>query len=840
MSTSLPLDLPVAEALPALRHALVERGAAVLEAPPGAGKTTLVPLALLDEPWLEGRGIVMLEPRRLAARAAARRMASLLGEKVGERVGYRMRMESAVGPRTRVTVVTEGILTRSLQSDPALEKVGLVILDEAHERSLQADLALALLLQSCELLRPDLRLLAMSATLDGAALARLMDDAPLIRSEGQMFPVETRYLSRSSEMPLDRLVAAAVRDTVRESEGDLLVFLPGAPEIRRVARLLAEQPPEASTPLDLLPLYGDLPGTEQDRAIAPSPRGRRKVVLSTSIAETSLTIDGVRTVIDAGRARVPRFDPRSGMTRLETLPVSRDAADQRRGRAGRLGPGLCLRLWTSADDIMLPERRPPEIRNADLAPLALDLAVWGSNDPAELRWLDPPNPGTYAAARELLSELGALDREGRITQHGQQMARLGAHPRVAHMLLRGAELGHARLACALAALLGERDPLRTAGARPPLDLHLRIDPLLGRGGESMIDTAALRGARERMEHWRGRLRSAGEESARGESGDDALGLLVALAYPDRVAAARGGGRFLLRNGRTARVDENDPLARAGWLAVAETDGAGGEMRVTLATAIDLATIESAFGEQIETWEELEWDAASESVVARTVWKLGALTLRERQLDSPDPERVASLLLVRVRELGLESLPWSRGGSSFRERVLFLHHIDSDSWPDLSDEGLLDQLESWLGDAVVGMRRLADLERIDLESLLASTLNWSQRSRLDALAPTHVVVPSGSRLPVDYSNPEAPVLAVRLQEMFGATESPRVAGGRVPLLLHLLSPAGRPVQVTGDLGGFWRGSYADVRREMRGRYPKHHWPENPLDAQPTARAKRRGE
>jgi len=841
MASPPSVNLPVAEVFPALRAALADRGVAVLEAPPGAGKTTLVPLALLDEPWLAGRGIVMLEPRRLAARAAARRMAALLGEAVGERVGYRMRMESAVGPRTRVTVVTEGMLVRAVQSDPALERVGLVILDEAHERSLQADLSLALLLQVRELLRPDLRLLAMSATLDGAALAQLMDDAPVVRSEGRTFPVETRYLSSAPGGTIERTVAAAVRDTVHSQAGDILAFLPGAPEIRRVLRLLDEQPPESPVPVDILPLYGDLPGAEQDRAIAPSPPGRRKVVLTTAIAETSLTIDGVRTVIDAGRARVPRFDPRGGMSRLETLPVSRDAADQRRGRAGRLGPGLCLRLWTHADHATLPERRPPEIRHADLAPLALDLAAWGAADPVELRWLDPPNPGSYSRARELLGELGALDGGGRITPHGRTMAALGAHPRVAHLLLRGAASGAGRVACALAALLGERDILRTAGGAVPADLHLRLDPLLSGGGEGEVESAALRAARERMRHWRQRLR-AEIGSGEGRVGDDAgsVGLLVALAYPDRIAVARGGGRFLLRNGRTARLGADDVLARAGWLAVAELSGTSGEARIALAAPITLEEIEREFAGQIERSEEIVWDEGGESVLARAVWRLGALVLRERPLEHPGSERVAALLLDRIRQRGLLVLPWSRGARSFLDRVRFLHHIDPEHWPDLSDGVLLDTLDLWLGDAVHGVQRLADLDRLDLEPRLASLLDWSQRAQLDALAPAHITVPSGSRLPLDYTNPEAPVLAVRLQEMFGASETPRVAGGRVPLLLHLLSPAGRPMQLTRDLPGFWRGSYADVRREMRGRYPKHHWPDDPLAAQPTARARRRGE
>ncbi|HLT45673.1 MAG TPA: ATP-dependent helicase HrpB [Rubricoccaceae bacterium] len=848
------LVLPIEPVLPALREALAEHPAAVLQAPPGAGKTTRVPLALLDAGWLAGQKLVMLEPRRLAARAAARRMAALLGERVGETVGYRVRMDTRVGPRTRVEVVTEGVLTRMLHADPSLEGVGLVVFDEFHERSLQADLGLALTLQARQLLRPDLRLLVMSATLDGAPVARLLGDAPVVTSEGKSFPVETHYLARPVEGRIEGAVAAGVRRALAEAEGDVLAFLPGAAEIRRTeARLLEGGLPDG---VFVAPLYGALPAEAQDRAVAPAPAGQRKVVLATDIAETSLTIEGVRAVVDGGLARRPRFDPRSGMTGLVTVRVSRSSADQRRGRAGRTAPGVCYRLWTKAEHARLAPFAPPEILEADLAPLALDLAAWGAA-PEDLAWLDPPPPGPFAQARDLLAALGALDHAGRLTDHGRRMAGLALHPRLAHMLLRAQDLG---LGAGVAALLGARDPLRRAGPQPPdVDLRLRFEALRsGRAPGHEVDRGALARIREEARHWRRRLGDGADGKGGRDGGEtpdphpspsnlDQAGVLLALAYPDRIAERRAPGRFRLRNGRAARLPDHDPLADAPYLAVADLDslprssGArGGEARVFLAAPLTREEIEAYFADQIETEDAVMWDVEAGRVRARRLTRLGAVVLREAPLATPDPDTVAGALVEGVRQSEGRLLPWTRAARGVQERVLFLRHHLGDAWPDLSDAALLATLDDWLRPYLAGCATAADLARLDLASVLLDRLDGPQRAALDRLAPTHLTVPSGSRIPLDYTDPAAPVLAVRLQEVFGMTETPRLAGGCVPVLMHLLSPAGRPVQVTRDLASFWRDAYFDVRKDLRGRYPKHHWPEDPLAAEPTARAKRRGQ
>ena len=840
-----PPALPVEAALPELEEALAGPGAAVLVAPPGAGKTTRVPLALLDAAWLGDGGILVLEPRRLAARAAARRMASTLGEGVGERVGYRVRMESRVGPRTRIEVVTEGILTRRLVQDPALDGVGLVVFDEVHERSLHADLGLALTLQSRALLRPDLRVLAMSATLDGAAVAAVLgEDAPVVRSEGRLFSVETRWLARPEERRTDAAVAAAVRRALAEEPtGDVLAFLPGAPEIRRCAALLEGALPEG---VYVAPLYGDLALEDQDRALVPAGPGRRKVVLATSIAETSLTVEGVRVVVDAGLARRPRFDAPSGLTKLETVPASQAAAEQRRGRAGRTQPGVCYRLWTAAEHAHRAPFDTPEILHADLAPLALDLAAWGAA-PDELRWLDPPPPAAFAGARDLLHALGALDAAGALTQHGRAMATLPLHPRLAHMALRARPLGLAALAADVAALAAGRDPFRpdARGLPPDPDLRLRLDALAGRTPPGAgADRHALDALRREAADLRRQMGvRPGDTDRRAPAATDDAALLLALAYPDRIAGRTRPGRFRLRNGRGATVPDGSPLADAPFLAVGPlggTHGAGGDARVYLAAPLTAEEIERHFGDDIETREEVAWDDGTGRVVARRTRTLDALVLWEKGLPAPDPAQITAALLDAVRRRGLETLPWSKGARALQQRVLFLRHHLGEAWPDLSDAALLEALDSWLGPYLAGARGLADLARLDLPALLLDAVPGPRRAELDRLAPTHLDVPSGSRLPLDYSDPEAPALAVRLQEVFGLEATPRLAGGRVPVVMHLLSPAQRPVQITRDLAGFWRSSYFDVRKDLRGRYPKHHWPENPLEATPTARAKRRGE
>jgi ATP-dependent helicase HrpB len=818
--------LPIEQVLPSLRDALRSAGGVVLQAPPGAGKTTGVPLALLGEPWLGGRGIVMLEPRRLAARAAARRMATLLGELPGETVGYRVRHESLVGPTTRIVVVTEGVLTRMLQSDPALERFGLVVFDEFHERSIHADLGLALTIHSRSLLREDLRILVMSATLEGAPVSTLLDGVPIVTSEGRSHAVEVRHRSRRSGVKLESEVAAVVREALQAEQGDVLVFLPGAGEIRRVAALLGEVDAE------VIPLHGNLPPQRQDRAILPSPPGSRKVVLATSIAETSLTIEGVRVVVDSGLSRVPRYSQRTGMTRLATVRVSLASAEQRRGRAGRLAPGVCYRLWTLQEHAALPARSSPEILEADLAPLALDLAAVGVPDPRELRWLDPPPAAAFAQARSLLVQLGAIDRSGRLTRHGTAMARLALHPRLSHMVMKATELRERALACELAALLTERDLLRRTDGVSEADIRTRLDLLRGTVVRADVDGEALR--RARAETAACRRAGSGRGLAEGE-GD--VGALLAMAYPDRVAQGRPGapGRFLLRNGLGAYLDPQS-LSAEGYLVACELEGREPESRILLAAPIGLAEIRKLFRDEVETEEVVEWDLQTRAVIARRRERLGAIVLRETHISRPDPQRVAEALLQGVHSESLNVLPWSDGARRTRERISFVRSLDP-SWPDVSDAALGEILERWLGPRVRGMSRLSDLGKVDLGAAVLDLLSWEQRAALDRLAPSHLVMPSGSRLAVDYRDPAQPVLAVRLQELFGQTETPRVGGGKIPLTLHLLSPAGRPVQVTRDLAGFWRTTYFDVRKDLKGRYPKHPWPDDPLVAEPTRRAKK---
>jgi ATP-dependent helicase HrpB len=843
-------DLPIESALPALRTALRDNTAAVLQAPPGAGKTTRVPLALLDEPWLSGRKIVMLEPRRLAARAAAAFMARTLGQRIGETVGYRVRMDTKVGPRTRVEVVTEGVLARLLHRDPGLEGVGLVVFDEFHERSLHADLGLALTLQTRALLRDDLRLLVMSATLEGGPVAALIGDgpgapAPIVSSEGRSFPVATRYVARAADRPLEPAVASVVRRALADDDGDVLVFLPGAAEIRRLETLLAGVSP--SPGVYVTPLFGNLSQEAQDRAIEPSPPGTRKIVLSTSIAETSLTIEGVRIVVDGGLMRVPRFSARSGMTRLETVRVTRASADQRRGRAGRVAPGVCYRLWSEHEEQHLAPHTRPEILDADLAPLALELAEAGIADPAELRWLDPPPPAAMAQARGLLTQLGALDRDGRITAHGRSMARLPLHPRLAHMLLAATTLGHGALACDVAALLADRDIFRVdAGAPGDADLTLRLDALAdaGRGARPItrahgatIDRGALHRAHAVARDLRAHLGLDSSLAPRASS--LAPGVLLAFAYPDRIAQRRttqddrgaAAGRFLLRNRVGAAFPSPQALAAEPYVVVADLGGQPPEGRIYLAAALSLEEIEQHFTDQIERELLVAWDEAAGLVRARERDRLGALVLRERAVTTPDPAAVAAALLGAIAQNALRDLPWTDAARQLQQRIAFMHHLDP-TWPDVSDAALAATVSDWLGPHVYGLTRRDELRRLDLPGILLGMLGWERRSTLDELAPSHVGVPSGSRIRVDYANPHSPVLAVRLQELFGLTETPRVGRGRVPLTLHLLSPAQRPVQVTTDLAGFWRTGYFEVRKELKGRYPKHYWPDDPLEAVPT--------
>jgi ATP-dependent helicase HrpB len=831
--------LPIDQVLSDIQAALAGAPGLVLQAPPGAGKTTRVPLALLDQPWLAGRRIVMLEPRRLAARAAASRMAATLGEQPGQTVGWRIRFDSKVGPTTRIEVVTEGILVRMLQDDPALDGVGLVIFDEFHERSIHADVGLALALECQAGLRDDLKLLVMSATLDAEPVARLMGGVPLVTSEGRAHPVETRFLSRPDPRALPQEVARAIAQALDEDDGDLLAFLPGAGEIRRVQALLAE-----TAGLDgvvVTPLYGDLSQEDQDRAIRPDAQGRRKVVLATSIAETSLTIDGVAIVVDGGQMRIPRFDPGSGMTRLVTLPVSRAAADQRRGRAGRQRPGVCWRLWSEAEDRALEPWTAPEITQADLAPLALDLARWGVMDAAQLSWLSPPPAAHLAQGRGLLADLDAIDQDGRITPHGRAMAQLPMHPRLAHMAMRARGLGLGGLAADLAALLEERDILRAERGSRDGDLRLRVEALRGAGRFDprhglALDRGACERARRSAKEWRRRLGvKDGQDGSAGQ-----VGLLVAFAYPDRIAKRRPGGepRYAMAGGKGAAFAAHEPLAALDWLALAELDGDRREARIYLAAPLDLADIEEQFTPHIVTEAVCAWDGRDEVVKAVTRRRLGQLVMEEKPQKTPDAAALATAMAVGVRAMGLGCLPWTPELEKFRARVAFAARIDPDGgWPDLSDAALLAGLEGWLVPYLAGITRRAHLARLDLGQALGGLLDWDAKRRLDLLAPSHVEVPSGSRIPIDYEG-EEPVLAVRLQEMFGCAQTPLVGGGRVPLLLHLLSPARRPVQVTRDLASFWANAYKAVKADLKGQYPKHWWPDDPMQAEPTARAKPR--
>ncbi|MDB6092054.1 MAG: ATP-dependent helicase HrpB [Gammaproteobacteria bacterium] len=848
--------LPIDSALPALREALMHHRSAVLQAPPGAGKSTVVPLALLAERWARGKRILMLEPRRLAARAVAQRMAQTLGESVGRTVGYRMRMDTRVSRDTRIEVVTEGVLTRMLQNDPALEGVAAVIFDEFHERSLQADLGLALVLDARENLTPDLKLLVMSATLDGEAVARLLDDAPIVTAAGRMFPVDSRFAGKGApvlpgppsgpgvqETP-EKITAQLILRALREETGDLLVFLPGAREIRRVQSLI-----EAGPAVRVLPLFGELASEDQDAALTPAAPGTRKIVLATNIAETSLTIEGVRVVIDSGLVRRSTFDPSTGMSRLETQRISRASADQRQGRAGRLEPGVCYRAWSEGAHRSLAPFTSPEIVEADLVPLALELASWGTRDSSELRWLDPPPAAMLASARDVLEKLGALDASGRITAHGREMAAIGVHPRLAHMLLRSRAIGRLPLAADLAALLSERDLLRGAFGARDADIRTRIEIMRGEGSPQGLDRFGLQRARRAAKDL---LRQAAEapnavsRPLKSGYGAEDVGLVLAFAYPDRIGRRRPGseGRFTLANGRGAHFTEPQGLAKQELIVAVDLDDRERDARILLAAPLARADIEEHLSERLRRQESVEWSSRDQAVIARRTLQLDAIVLEERPLPEVPVEAARQAMLTGIRELGLEALPWTREARDLQARIEFAAKAGSladqraAAWPAVADADLAATIETWLGPWLEGVTRKEHLARIPLADALRSLLPWEQQRELDAVAPTHLRVPSGSQIRIDYLDQSAPVVSVRLQEVFGLDATPRIGGGRIPVTFKLLSPAQRPVQVTRDLASFWRGSYAEVRKDMRGRYPKHYWPENPLEAEPTRGARRR--
>ena len=815
--------LPIDAALPELTAALRARNTAVLVAPPGAGKTTRVPLVLAEEAWAapnaqERRRILVLEPRRLAARAAAERMAKTLGEKVGETVGLRVRFGSKVSARTRIEIVTEGVFTRLILDDPMLEGVAAVLFDEFHERSLDADLGLALARDVQQGLREDLRLVVMSATIDGARVAKLLGDAPVIASEGRAFPVETRYLGRDPR-PIEPQMADAIARAVRADAGSVLAFLPGAAEIRRTAAQLEGR---LGKDIDVVALYGALAGDEQDRAIAPAAPGRRKIVLATSIAETSITIEGVRIVVDSGLARVPRFEPDVGVTRLETVRVSRAAADQRRGRAGRIEPGICYRLWDEPQTASLEPFARPEILSADLSSFTLDLAAWGST-PEQLAFLDPPPRPALAEAKALLAELGAIDTDGRITDEGQKLRQLPLPPRLARMVVDAAAFGAALDAAEIAVLIGERGL-----GGDDVDLTHRLDNLRRDRSPRARDARAMAARWAEVAKSQG---TGGEESS--------VGAILALAYPERIAKNRGGGTgaFLLVNGRGANVDAASPLARDPFLAVAEMTGSAAAGRILLAAPITPDEIEARFADRIVTRDEVTFDQASASLRARRQRRLGAITLGEQPMPVETNEESARILAQGVARLGIERLPWSKALRQWRDRVMFLRTAEGDEWPDLSDAALAADTD-WLASLFYNKTALTELSADDFASALITRLPYPLQRRLDAEAPTHFAAPTGTQAAIDYEAEGGPKIAIRVQELFGLDRHPAIAGGRIPLVIELLSPAHRPVQTTRDLPGFWRGSYAAVRTEMRGRYPKHPWPDDPIAAPPTRRAKPR--
>ena len=856
MAALKPSGLPIDAALPELLAALQDSPRAVLKAPPGAGKSTVVPLALLEQPWVSGGRLLMLEPRRLAARAVATRMAQTLAEAPGATIGWRMRQDTKVSRATRIEVVTEGVLTRMLQQDPALEGVAAVIFDEFHERSLQADLGLALVLDAQANLRPDLKLLVMSATLDTGALSQRLGNAPVVTAEGRTFPVEVFYTGRGAPVlpgppvagqeSLETLVLRAVLQALREQQGDALVFLPGAREIRRLQSML--EGADTGAGVRVLPLYGELAAADQDAALQPAAPGTRKVVLATNIAETSLTIQGIRIVVDAGVERRSTFDPVTGMSRLETGRISRASAEQRAGRAGRVQSGACFRVWSEGAQRSLAAFGTPEILDTDLTGLALELASWGVIDANTLTFLDQPPAAQLASARDLLRLLGAVDGSGRITPHGRKMAALGTHPRLAHMLLKARPLGLARLAADLAALLSERDLLRSSRGRDT-DVHSRLKVLRGQS-DAEVDRGALQRARRMASDL---LRQSNAGNAESAETEDREGLLLAFAYPDRIALRRdaGEGRYLLANGRGAVFPDAQALRSKELVVAVDLDDRDRDARILLAAALDRDDVEEHFADALENQEEVKWSEREQAVSARRVLRLGALELESKPLREVPQEAALSAMLQGLRQLGIAALPWDEDARLLQARLEFVRrHLALDSedrpvdvagapWPAVDDDSLLARLEDWLSPWLGDITRRSHLTRLPLQQALLGLLSHEQQRKLSDLAPTHLTVPTGSHVRIDYQDELAPVVAVRIQEVFGLLTTPRIAGGRVAVTFKLLSPAHRPLQITRDLAGFWRGSYAEVRKDMRGRYPRHYWPEDPAVAEPTRRAKPRG-
>ncbi len=823
MSTHLPVD----DVLSDIAVALGEERIVLLEAPPGAGKTTRVPPSLIDLDWVDHQKIIVLEPRRVAARAAAQRMARERGEKVGDTIGLRTRADTRTGPRTRIEVVTEGVLTRMLLDDPSLDGVRVVVFDEFHERSIHADTALVFALDTIDALRPDMKLLIMSATLNTETLADRLGTNAVIRAEGRTFPVTTIYRPPAPGRDADGEVPDAVVDALSRYAGDVLVFMAGTRNIFDAQRSLGRR---LGNDVVITPLHGMLPADQQDLALRPDQQHRRKVILSTPIAETSVTIDGVGVVIDTGRRRQPQIDLSRGMSRLHTIDTSRASTDQRRGRAGRQAPGFCVRLWPESDQSHRRRDDIPEILTADLTQLALQIAAWGVADPTELNWIDQPPGSAFSAAQDTLVSLTAIDDNHRITEHGRRMIELGTEPRLAHLILAGVDIGMGGTACDIAAVLSDRDLLR--GRDRPIDLRARIDAL--RHGGRNVDAAARARARDSAHKWRRRVGAVDDSTDL-----DQVGALVSLAYPDWICKRRRDpGTFLLASGSGASVPVTDELAREPYLVVAELQGAGPDARIRIAAPISIDDIERLHQDRIEETVSGGWNRRTRDVIFEDQTKLGAIVLARSPTNKPPRESVVEALLAGVRREGLDVLGWTSSDHRFQERLSFMHHIEPDTWPDSSNDHLVEIVDEWLVPALARATSRSDLQSVDVKSALANLIGWRSRRDIDRLAPTHVVVPSGSRIPIDYSDPSAPALAVRLQEVFGLHESPAIADGDVKIVLHLLSPAHRPVQVTSDLSSFWESGYPEVRRELRGRYPKHSWPEDPTSAMPTSRTKHR--
>lgn len=848
------LTLPVHQVIPEIQQTLLSHHRLVLQAPPGAGKTTAVPIALLDQPWLQNKKILMLEPRRLAARNAASRMAFMLGEEVGKTVGYMIRAERCFSQHTKILVVTEGILTRLLQSDPELADVALVIFDEFHERNLHADLSLAFCLQSQELLRPDLKLLIMSATLNTEAISRLLEQAPIIISEGRSFPVQNIYLLPTATAPdryrLADSITQLLIQVITTEQGNVLVFLPGVREIKQVESKLQDWlSAQQHHQVVIAPLYGDLTRAQQDLAILPCESGQRKIVLATNIAETSLTIEGITVVIDSGLQRESRFNPGSGMNRIETVYISQDSADQRSGRAGRLSAGKCFRLWTESQHKKLARHSSAEILQSDLAPLALELANWGVTDVRELHWLDLPNEGSLAQARELLRELDAISVDVRITPHGKQMLEIGAHPRLAHMMVMAASYGSGYDACLLAALLTERDIFRGDASRAS-NIQKRLDIVRNYKntavGDTGLDKWQCQLVIKTAEQFFQKIRKLNHTSTVSLS----PGVMLAFAYPDRIAQSRHtqDHRYLLSNGKGAMLDQYDDLVGADYIVVADLDGQHREARIYRAADVQLHQLQEYFSQHIENISHVIWNAQTQRVEASRITQLGALVLDEKIDESATKEAVHRALLEGVKQTGLDCLPWSKEALLLKQRVQFIHYHKSSNpavlhllaqtdLPDMSDGYLLQHLDLWLLPHLTGQNSIKKLQSLNLFNILSAELTYPQQKLLDELAPVHINVPSGSRIVIDYSDPKAPVLAVRLQELFGQKQTPAILNGQVNLLIHLLSPGYQPMQVTQDLASFWKNTYFEVKKELCGKYKKHYWPDDPLTAQATSKTKR---